>query len=573
METFTPEQRQALQNAHQQVVQAAAQQVQQAQQELTDRVAALQSELDRARGARRTEAGMTGKPIPLNRTGGNWEEFNLKLKGVRGLALGPLVREMERMEEPSAADPNIEAASVDISTENRNLYYDLTMLTTGTSLKLVKGVSGNNGLEAYRQLCERWHAGTRGRNLARLQAILQWNFGTTATETLDSLASWESETEEWEQLTGERMADSIKLCVLDSQAPKELSTYLRLHTKAEETFATVKRKIQDYLQAIDQSGPVPMEVGFVGKKGKKGKGKQQQSKGGGMQSTGKDKQPQDKNQTKAQEGKGQEKPEQGKQSSGKFQGYCGNCGKWGHPQRECWSKSINNLAESTSASSSSRVDTYNSDHGIGAGQGGFAGNIWEHHEVDDKQWIFSMGGAGWTSGFQGRPGQWCTILIDSGSSATVCGPQHSPESPIVPSERLSLYEPSGKPLMHYGQNEVKFVAEDGQNVHIKFDVANVVTPIVSVGKLQQGGKEVVLGRKSYIQERRGRRGVRRLGLFNIAALFFLLLQIAAGCDTGVSLVRTTLGTQATDEVWAVEGSRGSWHADRGARTPGGRLQK
>ena len=278
MESFTPEQRQALQNAHQQVVQAAAQQVQQAQQELTERVAFLQSELDRARGARRTEAGMTGNPIPLNRTGSNWEEFNLKLKAFVGLGSEPLVREMERMEEPNTAELNIEPASVDISTENRNLYYDLTMLTTGTSLKLVKGVSGNNGLEAYRQLCRRWHAGTRGRNLARLQAILQWNFGVTATETLDSLASWESEIEEWEQLTGERMADSIKLCVLDAQAPKELSTYLRLHTKAEETFATVKRKIQDYLQAMDQSGPAPMEVGFVGKKGKKGKkGKQANS--------------------------------------------------------------------------------------------------------------------------------------------------------------------------------------------------------------------------------------------------------------------------------------------------------
>ena len=243
---------------------------------------------------------------------------------------------MERMEEPNTADLNIETASVDISTENMNLYCDLTMLTTGTSLKLVKGVSGNNGLEAYRQLCRRWHAGTRGRNLARLQAILQWNFGATATEMLDSLASWESEIEEWEQLTGERMADSIKLCVLDAQAPKELSTYLRLHTKAEETFATVKRKIQDYLQAMDQSGPAPMEVGIVGKKGKKGKGKQQQSKGGGKQNKGKDKQLQDKNQPKAHGGKGHGKPEQSKHSSGKFQGYCGNCGKWGHPQRECW---------------------------------------------------------------------------------------------------------------------------------------------------------------------------------------------------------------------------------------------
>ena len=37
MESFTPEQRQALQNAHQQVVQAAAQQVQQAQRSSQDR--------------------------------------------------------------------------------------------------------------------------------------------------------------------------------------------------------------------------------------------------------------------------------------------------------------------------------------------------------------------------------------------------------------------------------------------------------------------------------------------------------------------------------------------------------
>ena len=66
----------------------------------------------------------------------------------------------------------------------------------------------------------------------------------------------------------------------------------------------------------------------------------------------------------------------------------------------------------------------------------------------------------------------------------MCGPQQFLDYPIVPSERLALHEPSGKPLKHYGQKEVSFVAEDGWNVNIKFDVANVVRPIVSVGKLQ-----------------------------------------------------------------------------------------
>ena len=86
MEMFTPEQRQAFQNAHQQVMQASAQQAQQAQQELTERVAALQSELDRARGARRTAAGT--KPIPLNRTGGELAGVQSEAEGVRGAALG-----------------------------------------------------------------------------------------------------------------------------------------------------------------------------------------------------------------------------------------------------------------------------------------------------------------------------------------------------------------------------------------------------------------------------------------------------------------------------------------------------
>ena len=85
MESFTPERRQALQNAHQQVVQAAARQVQQAQQELTERVAFLQSELDRARGAR---GWNDWKADPLEP---HWKQLGgvqSEAEGVRGLRLG-----------------------------------------------------------------------------------------------------------------------------------------------------------------------------------------------------------------------------------------------------------------------------------------------------------------------------------------------------------------------------------------------------------------------------------------------------------------------------------------------------
>ena len=216
----------------------------------------------------------------------------------------------------------------------------------------------------------------------------EWNFGTSATETLDSLAAWESEIEEWEQLTGERMADSIKLCVLDSQAPKELSAYLRLHTQAEETFATVKRKIQDYLQAIDQSGPIPMEVGFVGKKGQEGQRQAAQGRRqAGQAAAGQEP-------THGTHGEGSGEPSAVEAVLRQLPGILQQLRQVGPPAARVLAKSINNLADSTSASSNSRVDTYNSsgDHGTGAGQGGFAGGIWEHDEdYDDKGWIFSDG--------------------------------------------------------------------------------------------------------------------------------------------------------------------------------------
>ena len=40
---------------------------------------------------------------------------------------------------------------------------------------------------------------------------------------------------------------------------------------------------------------------------------------------------------------------------------------------------------------------------------------------------------------------------------------------------------------------------------------------------------------------------------DLCDLFVLRLQIAKGCATGPSMGKTTLGTKATDEMWAVEG--------------------
>ena len=67
-------------------------------------------------------------------------------------------------------------------------------------------------------------------------------------------------------------------------------------------------------------GPVPLEIGWVSKKGK-GKGK------------GKDK---GKEQGKSKE-KGKGKKQSEKQGE-KFEGWCNNCGKWGHKYALAWKR-------------------------------------------------------------------------------------------------------------------------------------------------------------------------------------------------------------------------------------------
>ena len=167
-----------------------------------------------------------------------------------------------------------------------------------------------------------------------------------------------------------------------------------------------------------------MEVGFRREEGQEGQrqaaqGRRQAEQGQGQAAAG-----QEPTQGTHGEGPGGTQ-RRGSSPLANFQGYCGKCGKWGHPQRECWAKSINNLADKHLGEQQLEGGTptnSSGDHDTGAGQGGFAGGIlgaWTRTTTTTRGGSSQFGGAGWPSGFQGRPGQWCTILIDSGSSATV----------------------------------------------------------------------------------------------------------------------------------------------------------
>eukprot|EP00971_Amphidinium_carterae_P173059 3430709-Amphidinium_carterae.1 len=96
------------------------------------------------------------------------------------------------------------------------LYYKLVMLTEKAALGIVRQVGQNDGYEAYRRLAQRYAPRTLGRQMNRLTAIVNYDFGQEDGQLLDRLAAWERQVEEHERATTETVQDSMKCAIVQS---------------------------------------------------------------------------------------------------------------------------------------------------------------------------------------------------------------------------------------------------------------------------------------------------------------------------------------------------------------------
>ena len=121
-------------------------------------------------------------------------------------------------------------------------------------------------------------------------------------------------------------------------------------------------------------------------------------------------------------------------------------------------------------------------------------------------------------------------MIDSGSTATVCGPQHFCDIPIQPGTRRRLRSVTGDELEYYGQKKVTMESE-GQKIQVDFAVLNVARPIVSTGEGESGlaskgiethlNEHIEADKKVSYLKRHTKGGPKRLGLVSRAGLTFL----------------------------------------------------
>ena len=252
----------------------------------------------------------------------------------------------------------------------RKLYLILGGILKHRPLKVLRQVSNNNGLEAWRQLGSIYMPKTKGRSLALLSAIMQFPVFGRDRSILEQVQNLERLADEYTKSAGHDVAPDILLSTLVRVLPKEIQRHIQLTMGEDATYAQVREQVlgheriastwsRDRVMAdigasplgavtsysTGDSGAAPMEVNQV--KGKsKGKSKnafgKAKGKGKPVFPKGKGKSKSDKGKGKNSNGKGYGENSKGQQK-GSFSGKvdantCSYCGKAGHWQKDCYKK-------------------------------------------------------------------------------------------------------------------------------------------------------------------------------------------------------------------------------------------
>ena len=271
-----------------------------------------------------------------------------------------LVQHAELMDGPN--DLSLDKLSPTAVAHGWTLYNVLVQSVEGRALSILMGAEANNGLQAWRMLMDSYEPRIGGRYTAMLMGIIgpQWQ-NVKESEFLETLDSWEVLVRRYQDQSGEEVTPATKCAVVMKFAPQGIRLALRTSSSAiGSDYNKLKKCVKDYLQtgvAFDpqgmsraaNSGDVqPMDVGAL-EKGWKGKG----SKGSyGKSSKGK--------KGKEEKGKSGKKGVKGKSkwsgSSGRFEGNCSYCGKYGHKKADCKTRERDRAAKGKGGSTGSVED-------------------------------------------------------------------------------------------------------------------------------------------------------------------------------------------------------------------------
>ncbi len=117
--------------------------------------------------------------------------------------------------ESNTATP-IDLSTMDTAQQERSkqLYSILIGLLHGKPLRILKGVSGRSGFEAWRQLLAQYQPRTRARSISILSALMNFPPFSKSQTIIEQIQGFERLRNEYRRSSGVDLADDVSLSIL-----------------------------------------------------------------------------------------------------------------------------------------------------------------------------------------------------------------------------------------------------------------------------------------------------------------------------------------------------------------------
>ena len=315
------------------------------------------------------------KPPKYDNKRSEWALFKFVLRAYVG-AISEEMLELMTAAEQETAIIRLDGLRDNARAHSRTLMYVLVSCLQGSALQLAMNTEQNNGLEAWRCLVKREEPTEGSTQVASLMGILRTQFAGGMAELTQELEVLTGAVQRYEQQFSDTIADNVVQAIIKSNTPLELRSQVMLQSFA--SAAALRETLVTYAAArVDVPpvpAPVPMDVGAV-EGGKYKKGKDKKGKKG------------EKGKSKKGDGKGKNNQGENEEKK-KFNGYCNQCGKWGHRKQDCWYKKGPPTAGAVDQQQQPQQQAQQQQQQQQRGQGAATAGAILAEDAEEKTWIF-----------------------------------------------------------------------------------------------------------------------------------------------------------------------------------------
>ena len=357
---------------------------------------------------------------------------------------------------------------------SRQLYYMLSLSTSGEAQRRLQNVPEGEGAGAWKVFSEHYEPKTATRYVGMLRQILLYDFGELS-HLIDRTEQFRHLVKKYEEQSGESVTDNVRQAVFQAGIKDAaIRDHLALHAGRLNSFDKMAAEVSTVARTRSENDVVPMDVSVI--KGKGGKGKD---------GKGKDKEDKDKFDSKS--------------NPNKFK-KCFYCDKVGHVRADCRKKkrddeerrnmspqnSLNAPSVSPSPLGLTNVTTSTSGASSSSLRQLTIPSYVSEEEFHSPMRIFALR---YNSNVD-------RVMVDSGAAHSACPSDYANEHEVREVQRkIQFQTASGELLEHHGEKLVPYMAQDSV-MGITYQVTDVDGPVAAVSSMNDGGMTVVFSPQS-----------------------------------------------------------------------------